>query len=85
MLESRLERARPLGPKVEMQPPQKMEPQVLAGYLEIMSKSVFQSGLSWKVVESKWPGIRETLQGFDPGFLAELSEEPWKNCSKTRE
>jgi len=74
MLESSLEGARPLGPKVEMQPPQKMEPQALAGYLEIMSKSVFQSGLSWKVVESKWPGIREALKGFDPGFLAELSE-----------
>jgi len=42
--------------------------------LEIMSKSVFQSGFSWKVVESKWPGIREAFQVFNPGFLAELSE-----------
>ncbi len=74
MLESSLEGAGPLGPKVEMQPPQKMEPRALAGYLEIMSKSVFQSGLSWKVVESKWPEIREALQVFDQGFLAELSE-----------
>ena len=56
------------------QPPQKVEPHALAGYLEIMSKSVFQSGLSWKVVESKWPGIREALQGFDPRFISELSE-----------
>ena len=57
-----------------MQPPQKIEPLALAGYLENMSKSIFQSGLSWKVVESKWPGIREALQGFDPTFLSELSE-----------
>ncbi|MCH7621564.1 MAG: DNA-3-methyladenine glycosylase I [Chloroflexi bacterium] len=39
-----------------------------------MSKSVFQSGFSWKVVESKRPGIREALQAFNPGFLAALSE-----------
>ncbi len=74
MLESSLEGAGPLGPEEEMQPPQEMELRALAGYLEIMSKSVFQSGLSWKVVESKWPGIRAALQEFDPGFLAVLIE-----------
>ena len=57
-----------------MQPPQRIEPHSLADYLEIMSKSVFQSGLSWKVVESKWPGIQEALQGFDPEWLSDLSE-----------
>ena len=40
-----------------------------------MSKSVFQSGLSWKVVESKWPGTREALHGFDLETVAELTDD----------
>ncbi len=35
-----------------------------------MSKSVFQSGMSWKVVEAKWAGTREVMAGFDPDVLA---------------
>lgn len=57
-----------------MQPPQQIQPQSIAEYLEIMSKSVFQSGLSWKVVESKWEGIREALHQFDPFWLRDLAE-----------
>ena len=29
-----------------------------------MSKVVFQTGISWRVVESKWPEIREAFGGF---------------------
>jgi 3-methyladenine DNA glycosylase Tag len=45
--------------------PEKIVPKSLNDYLGIMSKSVFQAGMSWKVAESKWPGIREAFQGFD--------------------
>lgn len=34
-------------------------------YLEVMSKVVFQSGMSYKIVGSKWPGIRDGFHGFD--------------------
>lgn len=50
--------------------PQRVKPKALADYLDVMSKSVFQSGISWKVVEAKWAGTREVLAGFDPDVLA---------------
>ena len=58
-----------------MQSPARIQPRSLNDYLDVMSKSVFQSGLSWKVVESKWPTIREVLQQFDPKIIACLTEE----------
>jgi hypothetical protein len=39
----------------EMQEPEKISPKIPGNYLEIMSKVVFQSGMSYKIVESKWP------------------------------
>lgn len=54
-------------------PPEKIKPESLDDYLEVMSKSVFQSGMSWQVVESKWPGIREALHGFDVKRVADLN------------
>jgi DNA-3-methyladenine glycosylase I len=44
----------------------KINPKDLSDYLEIMSKSVLQTGISWRVVEAKWPGIKEAFKGFDP-------------------
>jgi 3-methyladenine DNA glycosylase Tag len=40
-----------------------------------MSKAIFQTGISWKVVESKWPGIRDAFRGFDALAVASLSEK----------
>src|SRR5438093_13318986 len=37
-----------------------------------MSKAVFQTGISWRVVESKWEGTREAFHGFDPSWVAGL-------------
>lgn len=58
-----------------MEVPQRIEPRGLADYLEAMSKAVFQSGISWKVVEAKWPGIREAFQGFDAEAVAHFTPE----------
>jgi 3-methyladenine DNA glycosylase Tag len=48
-----------------MEAPRQITPKGLSDYLEVMSKVVFQSGMSWEVVERKWPGIREAFEGFD--------------------
>ena len=56
-------------------PPEKIVPKSLNDYLEIMSKSVFQAGMSWKVVENKWPGTREAFQGFDIEAVADFHEK----------
>ena len=49
---------------------QPRRPKELSGYLEAMARVMFQAGISWRVVESKWPGIREAFRGFDPQRVA---------------
>ncbi|MGA2157788.1 MAG: DNA-3-methyladenine glycosylase I [Dehalococcoidia bacterium] len=56
-----------------MHAPKKIKPQSLSDYLEVMSKAVFQTGISWKVVESKWLGIKEAFHGFDPNVLSKMT------------
>ena len=62
-----------------MEAPERIEPRSLAEYLEVMSKATFQAGMSWRVVDTKWPGIQEAFRGFDPEAIvnftpAELDE-----------
>jgi DNA-3-methyladenine glycosylase I len=54
--------------------PERINPTTLGEYLEIMSKTVFQTGISWRVVASKWPGIREAFNGFEAEAVADLTE-----------
>lgn len=63
-------------------PPTKITPQSLNDYLEIMSKSVFQSGMSWKVIENKWPGTREAFRGFDIHAVANFNEKDIEDLTK---
>lgn len=58
----------------EMQPPTQIEPKGTSDYLEVMSKAVFQSGMSWKVVEAKWDGIRDAFHDFDVVRVASMDE-----------
>ncbi len=58
-----------------MEAPKQIQPTSLADYLEVMSKSVFQTGISWKVVENKWPGIREAFRSFDPAAIVALNPD----------
>jgi len=46
-------------------PPQ-IKPKNEKGYHEILMKAVFNAGFSYKVVNTKWEGIREVFNGFDP-------------------
>ncbi len=55
--------------------PEQINPQSLGDYLDVMSKSVFQSGISWRVVEAKWPSTREAFRGFDAKAVASMSED----------
>jgi DNA-3-methyladenine glycosylase I len=52
--------------------PPRRRPRDLAGYLEAITHAVFQGGISWRVVEAKWDGIRAALAGFDPPAVAAL-------------
>ncbi|MEZ4502640.1 MAG: DNA-3-methyladenine glycosylase I [Dehalococcoidia bacterium] len=54
--------------------PEQITPKRLGDYLDVMSKAVFQSGISWKVVEAKWPDTREAFRNFDAKKVASMSE-----------
>src|SRR3990172_3005747 len=66
----------------ESGPPKKITPKLLDDYLEVLSKAVFQSGISWKVVESKWPGTREAFKNFDIHQVANFNENDLDQLSK---
>src|SRR5712691_2387140 len=53
-------------------PPKPKTPVSLAGYLEAITRSVIQGGISWRVVDAKWDGIREAFGGFDPQRVSDL-------------
>lgn len=44
-------------------------------WLSAMARGIFQAGISWKVVEAKWPEIEEAFHGFDVGRVAHMSED----------
>jgi DNA-3-methyladenine glycosylase I len=56
-----------------MEGPERIKPGSLADYLEVMTKSVFQTGISWKVVANKWPEIKSAFWGFDPLVISRLN------------
>jgi 3-methyladenine DNA glycosylase Tag len=56
-------------------PPEQIKPASLDDYIEVMSKAVFQSGMSWKVVEAKWPTTREAFFNFDIQKVANLDDK----------
>jgi len=58
-----------------MHAPERISPQNLADYLEVLTRAAFQAGISWRVIEAKWPGMREALFDFDPTRLADLTPD----------
>jgi DNA-3-methyladenine glycosylase I len=59
----------------EMQAPKQITPKRLGDYLEVITKAAFQSGISWAVVEAKWPGITTAFAGWDAGRVADFSPD----------
>jgi 3-methyladenine DNA glycosylase Tag len=49
-------------------------PASLSGYVEALARVVFSTGISWRVVDAKWPGIREAYDGFDPAEVAGMDD-----------
>lgn len=47
-------------------------------YLERLTRCIFVSGFSAKVIRSKWDGFVEVFQEFDLDKLAELEDEDWQ-------
>ncbi len=45
------------------------------GYLEQMTKAIFQAGFSWQVVNDKWPNFQQAFDGFDVDRVAAYGPE----------
>ncbi len=58
-----------------MQAPTQIEPARLADYLDVLTRAVFQSGMSWRVVEAKWSGFRAAFADFDPATVAAFTDD----------
>ncbi|MHA2029361.1 MAG: DNA-3-methyladenine glycosylase I [Candidatus Kariarchaeaceae archaeon] len=54
--------------------PDKKKPKDNRGYFEVITKSVFQAGFSFEVIERKWEGFREVFSNFDPSKISKWSE-----------
>lgn len=44
-------------------------------WLAGMARGIFQAGISWTVVDKKWPDIEQAFHGFDVGRVAMMSED----------
>ncbi|WP_158967440.1 DNA-3-methyladenine glycosylase I [Chachezhania sediminis] len=44
-------------------------------WLAQMTRSIFQAGFSWKVIEQKWPGFEAAFEGFDIGRCAMMDDD----------
>ncbi len=54
--------------------PQRREPAALAEYLAVMSRAIFQAGLSWKLIETKWDAYERLFDAFDPVLVSAYGE-----------
>lgn len=50
--------------------PEPIQPQRLGDYLAVMSRAIFQAGLSWKMIEARWNEYLCLFEGFDPVVVA---------------
>lgn len=67
--EEGLEAALPQAPEVTLA--QQSDDRILS----VMSRGIFSTGLSWQMIENKWPAFEEAFHGFDIGRNAFMSDE----------
>jgi hypothetical protein len=61
------------GKEADVEAPKRIRPRRLNDYLAVLTKAVFQSGMSWRVIEAKWPGFEEAFFDFEPERVARLT------------
>lgn len=48
-------------------------------FLAQMTRSIFQSGFVWRVINKKWPSFLEAFFDFEIGRLMKLGDDDWEN------
>ena len=54
--------------------PDQIEAPKLNDYLEVMTRAVFQAGLSWASIAQRWEAFRTAFDGFDARRVAAYTE-----------
>lgn len=54
--------------------PEQIQPKRLSDYLEVMTRAVFQAGLSWASIASRWPAFRQAFENFDVERVAAYAD-----------
>src|SRR2546423_6950904 len=55
-------------------PPPQISAKSLDDYLEQLSRGVFQAGISWRVVDAKWPSITKAFHAFKVERVARMAD-----------
>lgn len=55
--------------------PRQISPQSPADYFEVLTRAVFNAGMSWQVVQVHWPALAEAFADFDPDVVAGYDEQ----------
>ncbi len=48
----------------------RIKPRSLADYLAVMSRAVYQAGLSWALIDRQWDALCDAFEGFDPSRVS---------------
>jgi len=54
--------------------PEVIQPRGLADYFEVMTRAVFQAGVSWKQIADRWEAYAEAFDAFQPARVATFGE-----------
>jgi 3-methyladenine DNA glycosylase Tag len=61
--------------------PPRRKPESDNGYLEELTRAVFQVGFSWRVIRDKWPMFRRAFEEFDVATVAGYAEPDLERLS----
>ena len=62
--------------------PERIDPKNPGDYLEVMSRAVFQAGLSWAAIGKHWNEYREAFDGFDAARVAAYGDADLERIMK---
>jgi 3-methyladenine DNA glycosylase Tag len=54
--------------------PEQIDANSIDDYLEVMTKAVFQAGVSWAMVENKWPAFRKAFAEFRAREVSQFTQ-----------
>jgi hypothetical protein len=54
--------------------PRVIQAPTLDDYLEVMTRAIFQAGLSWAFIDSRWDAFRTAFENFDVRIIATYGE-----------